>query len=73
MADTRVVNLNADFALLRWLDFDVLDAQVLAGLPGNGSLRTVSWCSTQTQYMALLVYACSRERPPSCKVPLSKI
>jgi len=39
MADTRVVNLNADLALLRRLDLDLLDAQVLASLPGNGSLR----------------------------------
>jgi hypothetical protein len=59
MADTRVVDLNADLALLWWLDFDILNAQVLAGLPGNGSLRTVS--RRPTQYMALLVYACSPE------------
>jgi hypothetical protein len=38
MADTRVVDLDADLALLRGLDLDLLDAQVLAGLPGNGSL-----------------------------------
>lgn len=38
VADTGGVDLNADLVGLGRSDLDVLDAQLLAGLPGNGSL-----------------------------------
>lgn len=38
MADTSVVNLNADFVSLGGSDLDVLNGEGLAGSPGNGSL-----------------------------------
>lgn len=38
MANTCVVNLNADLVSLGGGDLDVLDGEVLASLPGNGSL-----------------------------------
>ena len=38
MADTSVVDLNADLVGLGRGNLDGLDAQVLAGFPGNGSL-----------------------------------
>lgn len=38
MADTSVVNLNTDFVGLRGCHLDLLNAQVLAGLPGDGGL-----------------------------------
>lgn len=42
MADTGVVDLDADLVGPRRRDFDVLDAELLAGLPGNGGLQNVS-------------------------------
>jgi hypothetical protein len=42
MADTRVMNLNADLVGLGWCDLDVLDAEVLASFPGDGGLSSVS-------------------------------
>lgn len=38
MADTSVVDLYADLMRLWWCDFDIFDAEVLAGFPGNGGL-----------------------------------
>jgi hypothetical protein len=38
MADTGVVNLDSDLVGLGGSDLNVLDAQLLAGLPGHGSL-----------------------------------
>lgn len=38
MADTSVVNLDADLVGLGRSNLDVLDAQRLAGLPGDGGL-----------------------------------
>lgn len=38
MADTSVVNLNTDFVGLRRCNLDLLNAQVFAGLPGDGGL-----------------------------------
>lgn len=40
MADARVVNLDSHLVGLRGLDLNVFDAQVLAGLPGDGSLAS---------------------------------
>lgn len=40
VADTRVVDLDADFVRLGGCDLDVLDAERLAGLPGNGGLAS---------------------------------
>jgi len=34
MADTSVVDLDADLVRFRWSDFDVLNGEVLAGFPG---------------------------------------
>lgn len=42
VADTGVVDLNADFVCSWGQDFDVFDRQVLAGFPGDGGLRLVS-------------------------------
>lgn len=42
MADTGVVDLNADFVGFRWSNLDVFDGEVLAGLPGDGGLRVMS-------------------------------
>jgi hypothetical protein len=39
VADTSVVNLNADLVGLGGSDLDVLDGERLAGSPGNGSLK----------------------------------
>lgn len=39
MADTSVHDLNADFMCLWRGNFDVLDGQVFASLPGNGALQ----------------------------------
>ena len=50
VADTCVVDLDADLALLRGLDLNLLDAQVLAGLPGDSGLRTVSCMPSTAQY-----------------------
>ena len=38
MANTRVVDLNANFVSLRRRDLDILNAQFLAGFPGHGGL-----------------------------------
>lgn len=38
MADTSVVDLNADLVGARRGNLNVFDAQLLAGLPGDGSL-----------------------------------
>lgn len=38
VADTGVVNLDADFVGFGSSNLDVLDAEVLASLPGDGSL-----------------------------------
>lgn len=38
VADTRVVDLNADLVGPGWENLDVLDGKVLAGFPGNSSL-----------------------------------
>ena len=38
VADTRVVNLNPNLVCLRRGDLDVLNAQLLPGLPGDGGL-----------------------------------
>lgn len=38
MADTGVVDLHADLVSLGRSNFDILNAQLLASLPGNGSL-----------------------------------
>lgn len=38
MADTSVVDLNADFVGLWWSDLDVLNGEIFTGLPGNGGL-----------------------------------
>jgi hypothetical protein len=38
VADTGVVNLNADLVGPGWEDFDIFDGEVLAGFPGNGGL-----------------------------------
>ena len=38
VADTSVVDLDTDFMGLRRGDLDVLDGQLLAGLPGDGGL-----------------------------------
>lgn len=42
MADTGVIDLDADLMGLGHTDLDVLDAEVLASLPGNGGLSTLS-------------------------------
>jgi len=42
MADASVVDLDADLMRLWWCDLDVLDGQVLAGLPRNCRLYPVS-------------------------------
>jgi hypothetical protein len=39
MADTSVVDLNADLMGPRRPNLDILDAQVLASLPGDGGLH----------------------------------
>jgi hypothetical protein len=39
VADTSVVNLNADLVGLGGSDLDILDGERLAGSPGNGSLN----------------------------------
>jgi len=38
VADASVVDLDTDFMRLRRCNFDLLDREVLAGLPGNGGL-----------------------------------
>jgi len=38
VADTGVIDLNADLVGPGWEDFDILNGKVLAGFPGNGSL-----------------------------------
>lgn len=38
VADSGVVDLNADFVGSWGQDFDVFDGEVLAGFPGDGSL-----------------------------------
>ena len=38
VADTGVVDLNADLMGLWGSNLDILDREVLAGFPGNGSL-----------------------------------
>lgn len=40
VADTRVVNLNSDLVGLGRGDLDILDAQRLSSLPGNGGLAS---------------------------------
>jgi hypothetical protein len=42
VADSSVVNLDADFVGLWWGYFDVFDGEVLAGFPGDSSLSDVS-------------------------------
>lgn len=42
MADTSVVDLNADFVGLWWGYLDLFDAEVLASFPGNGGLVQMS-------------------------------
>ena len=42
MADTSVVYLNADFVGFGGSDFDVLNGEVFASLPGHSSLVVVS-------------------------------
>jgi hypothetical protein len=39
VADTGVVDLNTDLVGLGGCNLDILDREVLAGFPGNGSLR----------------------------------
>lgn len=46
MADTSVVNLNADLVGLRWGYFDVLEGEVLASFPGDGGLAAMSCLSS---------------------------
>jgi hypothetical protein len=41
VADAGVVDLNADLVGLGGSDLDVLDGELLSGLPGNGSLHKV--------------------------------
>lgn len=41
VADARVVDLDADLVGLGRGDFNLLDAEVLAGFPGNGGLGVV--------------------------------
>lgn len=38
MADTSVVDLDTDFVGFWWGDLDVLDGEIFAGFPSNGSL-----------------------------------
>ena len=38
VADTGVVDLNADLVGPGWEDFDILNGKVLARFPGNGGL-----------------------------------
>lgn len=45
MADTSVVNLDADLVGLWWGYFDVLEGEVLASLPGDGGLAAMSCLS----------------------------
>jgi hypothetical protein len=42
MANSRIVNLNPDLALLWRLHFNFFNAQVLARFPGNCSLYSIS-------------------------------
>jgi len=42
VADTGVVDLNADFVCSWGQDLDVFDRELLAGFPGDGGLRVVS-------------------------------
>ena len=46
MADTSVVDLDTNFMRLGWCDLDILNAEVLAGFPGNCCLYPVSACSS---------------------------
>lgn len=38
MADTGVVDLNADFVGLWWGYFDILEREIFASFPGDGGL-----------------------------------
>jgi hypothetical protein len=40
VADTSVMNLNADLMGLGGSNLDILDGERLAGSPGNGSLKS---------------------------------
>lgn len=42
VANTSVVNLDADLVGLRWGYFDVLEGEILASLPGDGGLVAIS-------------------------------
>jgi hypothetical protein len=42
MADTSVVDLDADLVGPGWCNLDVLDGEVLAGFPGDCGLMRVS-------------------------------
>jgi hypothetical protein len=46
MADTSVVDLDTDFMRFGRCDLDILNAEVLAGFPGNCCLYPVSACSS---------------------------
>jgi hypothetical protein len=63
VADTGVVDLNADFVSLWWCDLNVLDAQFFAGLPRNCSLRNVSIvcssCAVMMCFLTLQVMVCT--------------
>ena len=45
MADSGVVDLDSDFMISGRADFNVLNREVLASFPGDGSLDSVSWRS----------------------------
>jgi hypothetical protein len=59
MADTGVVDLDADFVRLGRRDLNVLDGEVLAGLPGDCGL-----CSCQPQFSQIVYVVIVIHAPP---------
>lgn len=61
MADTSVVDLDANFVGFGWCDLDVLDGQFLAGFPCNGSLHVckllLRFCSVPVHTLQVMVYS----------------
>jgi hypothetical protein len=64
MANPRIINLNPDFMCPWWSNLDILDAEVLAGFPGNCCLYAVS---THPLFISALssLRRCLRIRMPS--------
>lgn len=70
VADTGVVDLNADLMGLGRGDLDILDAEVLAGFPGNGRLGRCQYACRGRGTCGLAAVRLSRGKSDAVEVKL---